>query len=155
MNGRRARGATARTSARRIAAGARLRIAAPGAAGRDTGEQGAPVAGQAQVDLDVRVQVARFLEETAARVRRDGLAVLGDRLAHVARQPNPLTPMPAKDPRDAQLMTAKDVAGLLNVDIRTLRRLRHLGDVPKPITVGRVLRWRRRDVDRWLEDGRG
>jgi excisionase family DNA binding protein len=62
--------------------------------------------------------------------------------------------MPAKDPRDA-LLTAKDVAGLLNVDIRTLRRLRHLGDVPKPITVGRVLRWRRRDLDRWLEDGRG
>ena len=153
MNGRRSRGATARTAARRIAAGTRLRGAPSGAARRDTGAQGAPVGAQAESDAHVTLAVAEALEMAASRIRQNGLAWFASRLAHVARQPNPLTPMPSKDPRDA-LMTAKDVAGLLNVDIRTLRRLRHLGDVPKPITVGRVLRWRRRDIARWLEGGK-
>ena len=146
MTTRRARSAT---SARRIAAGTRLRAAASAAPGRDTGAQGAPVGAQVESDAHVTLAVAQILEQLAARVRRDGLAVLGEPLAHVDVQPNPLTPMPAKDPRDA-LLTAKDLAGLLNVDIRTLRRLRHLGDVPKPITVGGVLRWRPDDVDAWL-----
>jgi excisionase family DNA binding protein len=101
----------------------------------------------------VRVQVARFLEETAARVREKGLEVLGDRLAHVARQPNPLTPMITTNV--AALMTQQDLAAYLGCNVRTLRRWGHEGRIPHPISIGRVQRWRRADVDRWLEDGRG
>jgi excisionase family DNA binding protein len=50
-----------------------------------------------------------------------------------------------------QLLTPEQFAELLQVAPRTLQRLRHLGEVPKPIEVGGSLRWRKRDVDRWME----
>jgi len=55
----------------------------------------------------------------------------------------------------APLLTAADVAALLQVDQRTLRELRHAGDVPAPIAIGKRLRWRRRDVDGWLAKRKG
>ena len=111
-----------------------------------------PVGAQGEPDVDVRVQVALFLEETAARVRRDGLAALGDRLAHVDVQPHGLAPMPNPDTNDA-LLTADDLAARLGCKKRTLRRWRHLGLLPEAITIGRALRWRESVVDAWIAGG--
>ena len=50
-----------------------------------------------------------------------------------------------------------DVAGLaevLCVAPRTVRRWRGSGKLPPAIDVGGLLRWRREDVDRWLEERR-
>jgi excisionase family DNA binding protein len=103
--------------------------------------------------VKVTLAVAQILEQLAAQLREKGLAVLGDRLAHVARQPNPLTPMITTNV--AALMTQQDLAAYLGCNVRTLRRWGHEGRIPHPISIGRVQRWRRADVDRWLEDGRG
>ncbi len=54
----------------------------------------------------------------------------------------------ARDP--AQLLTAAELAALLQIDERTLRELRHAGKVPEPLSVGKRLRWRRRDVEAWM-----
>lgn len=55
------------------------------------------------------------------------------------------------DVGDDGLMTAEQVAALLQVDRRTLRRMVLLGEVPAPITIGaRTIRWRRRTLERWL-----
>jgi excisionase family DNA binding protein len=51
-----------------------------------------------------------------------------------------------------QLLTADEVAGLLRVDPRTLREMRNAGEFPKPMKVGRSLRWRRRTVERFLAE---
>lgn len=52
------------------------------------------------------------------------------------------------------LMTAKDVQALLRIDERTLRRATREGAVPPPIHIGgRMIRWRRGDLERWLESG--
>lgn len=51
-------------------------------------------------------------------------------------------------------MTADELALELRVDIRTLRRWRRDGMVPKPIRFGRSIRWRRADVGDWLEKRR-
>lgn len=49
------------------------------------------------------------------------------------------------------LLTAADVAALLQIDVRTLRRMRHERSFPRPTRVGRSLRWKRSLVERWLD----
>jgi excisionase family DNA binding protein len=48
------------------------------------------------------------------------------------------------------LLTRDQLAELLQVDVRTLRRLELLGSIPNAIEIGGLKRWRRADVDRWL-----
>jgi hypothetical protein len=57
------------------------------------------------------------------------------------------------DERNDTMLTASDVAGLIRVELRTLRRYRAdpQMDFPKAIGRGRLQRWRRRDVEAWLE----
>ncbi|MCC7014867.1 MAG: helix-turn-helix domain-containing protein [Planctomycetes bacterium] len=49
-----------------------------------------------------------------------------------------------------RLLSQAEVATLLLIDERTLREARHLGDAPPSIMVGRRLRWRRCDIEKWL-----
>lgn len=46
---------------------------------------------------------------------------------------------------------AAELARHLGVNVRTLRRMRHEGAIPGPVRVGRLVRWRRADVDRFLQ----
>ncbi len=60
----------------------------------------------------------------------------------------------SRPPAPAELLTTDDLAALLQIDERTLRRLVREGAVPPPIRIaGRILRWRRADLDRWLDAG--
>jgi excisionase family DNA binding protein len=51
------------------------------------------------------------------------------------------------------LLTSTEVARLLRVNERTLRRLRteDSDSFPKPLQLGRVIRWRADDVKAWME----
>lgn len=51
-----------------------------------------------------------------------------------------------------QLMSAEEVGGYLQVPIATLYQWKHKGTGPRAIRVGRWLRYRRRDVDAWLDE---
>lgn len=51
-------------------------------------------------------------------------------------------------------LTAAETALELGVGLRSLRRLRAARGFPKPIKGPGPLRWKRRDIDRWVEDGR-
>jgi excisionase family DNA binding protein len=58
-------------------------------------------------------------------------------------------------PDDAgELLTKREVAALLRISVRTLERLTEAGEGPSSIKFGRSRRWRRADVERWLEDHR-
>jgi len=50
----------------------------------------------------------------------------------------------------AAWIDAREVASLVGVHTRTLRRLRAAPGFPKPVTTGRLLRWRRDEVERFL-----
>jgi excisionase family DNA binding protein len=51
------------------------------------------------------------------------------------------------------LLTLKDVAGLLNVPVGTLYAWRHEGKpMPPAVKMGRSLRFRRGDVQAWVDD---
>lgn len=49
-------------------------------------------------------------------------------------------------------LTTQEVADLLNVRRTTLEAWRSRGGGPKFMKLGRVVRYRRRDVDQWLEE---
>ncbi len=48
-------------------------------------------------------------------------------------------------------MTTDEVAQYLRVPVSTVHRWRSLGEAPKAARVGKHLRWRRADIDAWLE----
>lgn len=46
-----------------------------------------------------------------------------------------------------------DVAMLLKASSRHVRRLADSGRMPRPVHIGRLVRWPRADVDEWLAAG--
>ena len=46
-----------------------------------------------------------------------------------------------------------DVANLLKSSTRHIRRLADGGQMPRPLRIGRLLRWRKTDIDGWIADG--
>jgi len=52
------------------------------------------------------------------------------------------------------MLTKRQAASLLGVHVRTLDRMRAAGEGPKAIRVRGAVRYRGRDVDRWLEGKR-
>jgi excisionase family DNA binding protein len=53
----------------------------------------------------------------------------------------------------AALLDVKAVAQLLNCSPRHVYRLSDGGRMPPPVRLGALVRWRRADLDRWLEAG--
>lgn len=52
------------------------------------------------------------------------------------------------------LMTSAELAGELQISERTVRRLEITGKIgPRPIHIGRAVRYRREEVTKWLEAG--
>ncbi len=52
------------------------------------------------------------------------------------------------------MLTPNELAKLIQVHTRTLRRMRHEGKIPEPVYLNSRPRWRRADIDRWLEEPR-
>ena len=51
------------------------------------------------------------------------------------------------------LVTSDKLARLLNISKRTLMRLRSVGKLPRPVQLGRLVRWRAAEVHEWVEAG--
>jgi len=51
------------------------------------------------------------------------------------------------------MITAAQVARMLQVSLRTLWRMRSAGDLPTPLRVGAAVRWRKEEIIRWIADG--
>jgi excisionase family DNA binding protein len=51
------------------------------------------------------------------------------------------------------LLTAPQVAKLLQVSVRHVRRLAQMDKMPKPIRLGQALRWRKTEIQEWLDAG--
>ena len=50
------------------------------------------------------------------------------------------------------LLSAADLAHLLSIGTRTVWRLRDAGDLPAPIRLGKLIRWRKAAIERWLAE---
>jgi len=49
-----------------------------------------------------------------------------------------------------QLLTAEQLAQLLQMSLRSIRRKASDGELPPPIRLGRLTRWRRDVIESWL-----
>jgi excisionase family DNA binding protein len=66
-------------------------------------------------------------------------------------QPEKEVPKPAETP--AELLDVNAVATQLGASSRTVRRLVDCGKMPRPISLGRAVRWRRTEVEEWIRQG--
>ena len=60
--------------------------------------------------------------------------------------------MDAITPPAPELLNCTDLASLLGMHVRTLRRMRRAGEVPAPIKIGGAERWRRTTIDAWIAE---
>ena len=51
------------------------------------------------------------------------------------------------------LLTVKEVATALNVSTRHIWKLQSAGRLPPPVRLGRSVRWRASDLDRFIDSG--
>ena len=51
------------------------------------------------------------------------------------------------------LITATELAGMMQISIRTLWRLRSAGELLEPVRIGGNTRWRLDEVHKWINDG--
>lgn len=51
------------------------------------------------------------------------------------------------------LLSADQVAKLMQISIRTVWRLLSSGELIKPVRMGGNTRWRRAELEKWIEDG--
>ncbi|WP_417375959.1 helix-turn-helix transcriptional regulator [Gimesia maris] len=54
---------------------------------------------------------------------------------------------------DSALITAQNVAELLNVHVRTVHRLKSTGKLPHPVKFAGNVRWRYQDIQKWIDMG--
>ena len=54
---------------------------------------------------------------------------------------------------DKALMDARDVSHRLSVSTRTVWRLLSANQIPKPVRIGRSVRWQREVVEEWIRSG--
>jgi len=58
----------------------------------------------------------------------------------------------AKSTPTDQLLTARELADLLRVSLKTIRRWRVSGQLPPPVEIAGTLRWERVVIDRWYQN---
>src|SRR6187431_3845699 len=79
--------------------------------------------------------------------RRYGRAVYNDSSARSGKS------VPLNLPTDESFLTTEEVLAYLNVNLRTVYRLIKAGRIPA-VRVGRQWRFRKTDIDAWLESQR-
>jgi excisionase family DNA binding protein len=57
-----------------------------------------------------------------------------------------------RDDGAAEWLSPQALARMLDVSLRHIWRLRDSGDLPAPVRLGRLVRWRRSAVERFLEE---
>jgi len=91
------------------------------------------------IQLDALAQAAQLV----AQHLRSGLAEIGDGEPH--GNGKPMAP-------SGDLLDANELAALMKIEIRTLRRWRQEGRAPKPLKGKGPLRWSRTSVETWLDE---
>jgi len=54
---------------------------------------------------------------------------------------------------DPAMLDVRGVASLLSCSARHIYRMADAGRMPRPLKLGSLVRWRRADIDAWLEAG--
>lgn len=61
--------------------------------------------------------------------------------------------MTTKPKTAAKLLTVPEVAEICGIASETVRRMTDRGAMPKPVRLGRAVRYRLSDLESWINDG--
>lgn len=107
---------------------------------------------RAQCDIGVLTatleRVATLHTELATAYRELAVEIGDIQLADRA-EPSLMCDVPTPGP---ELMTVEDLGAKLRVSAKTVRRWRNEGRLPGALEIAGVLRWRRVDFEKWLEE---
>ena len=80
---------------------------------------------------------------------------MNDPTLFTRHSPIPKPPPTAASPQRiaCELLTAVQLAELLNISERTLYRLKSRGSLPAPVQLGGSVRWRRAEILEWVACG--
>jgi len=67
--------------------------------------------------------------------------------------PQPVKEVPKPAETVSELLDVNAVAALLGASSRTVRRLVDSGKMPRTISLGRAVRWRRAEIEEWIRQG--
>jgi excisionase family DNA binding protein len=102
-------------------------------------------------DTDQEVFVG-LLAKAIQQATAEPLALLVSTLrAGADPQPVKEASKPAEKP--SELLDVNAVASLLGTSSRTVRRLADWGRMPRPISLGRMVRWQRSVIEEWISEG--
>jgi predicted DNA-binding transcriptional regulator AlpA len=65
----------------------------------------------------------------------------------------PVTDTSKPDEPQSELVDVNAVAALIGASARTVRRLADWGRMPRPISLGRMVRWQRSVIEEWIREG--
>lgn len=74
-----------------------------------------------------------------------------ERRTESSRRPIYAGQKPLED--EALLMNTREVAKLLTVSERTVFAMQTSGEMPKPVRIGRAVRWGRDEIKAWVDEG--
>lgn len=91
--------------------------------------------------------LAKAINQATAEPLAQLVSTLGGGAAPpAAEKPKPVEPKP-------DLMDVNAVAALIGASPRTVRRLADWGRMPRPISLGRMVRWQRSVIEEWIREG--
>jgi predicted DNA-binding transcriptional regulator AlpA len=91
--------------------------------------------------------LAKAINQATAEPLAQLVSTLGGGAAPPATEkPNPVETKP-------DLMDVNAVAVLIGASPRTVRRLADWGRMPRPISLGRMVRWQRSVIEEWIREG--
>ncbi len=55
--------------------------------------------------------------------------------------------------QSTQLLTARELAKMLSISVRSTWRYRSSGRLPKTVKIAGAIRWRQQDIEQWISMG--
>ena len=92
-----------------------------------------------------------LLAKAIKQATAEPLAQLVSTLGSGATPPVTEAPKPA-EPK-SKLLDVNAVAALIGASSRTVRRLADWGRMPRPVSLGRMVRWQRSVIEKWIREG--
>jgi predicted DNA-binding transcriptional regulator AlpA len=92
-----------------------------------------------------------LLAKAIKQATAEPLAQLASTLGSGAMPPVTEAPKPAEPM--SELLDVNAVAALIGASSRTVRRLADWGRMPRPVSLGRMVRWQRSVIEEWIRGG--
>jgi predicted DNA-binding transcriptional regulator AlpA len=96
--------------------------------------------------LFVELLAKAITQATAEPLARLVSTLGGGAVTPVAEAPKPAEPK-------SELLDVNAVAALIGASSRTVRRLADWGRMPRPVSLGRMVRWQRSVIEVWIREG--